>query len=183
MQLISTIFSVITFLVNKINNEIQLVNSIFDFYPKKRKISLKYQLQKTSTNDSPSLIRNKQYFQKLSNFPSNDKNNTIFDMSKHNLIIFNNIDNSSKSIYNHKPKKQINNNNKISYEGEIKNNININKKNVSKKDKDSFNDKSLNKKTKLSHKNNNLNKNKIKSKSTLFEITSENADEIWKKKC
>ena len=46
MQLISTIFSVITFLVNKINNEIQLVNSIFNFYPKKRKISLKYQLQK-----------------------------------------------------------------------------------------------------------------------------------------
>ena len=181
MQLISTIFSVITFLVNKINNEIQLVNSVFNFYPKKRKISLKYQLQKTLINDSPSLIRNKQYFQKLPNISSNDKNNTILDMSKHNLIIFNNIDNSSKSIYNHKPKKQINNNNKISYEGEIKNNININKKNVSKKDKDSFNDKSLNKRTKLSHQNNNLNKNKIKSKSTLFEITSEKADEIWKK--
>ena len=38
MQLISTLFSFITFLINKINNEIQLVNSIFNFYPSKRRI-------------------------------------------------------------------------------------------------------------------------------------------------
>ena len=180
MQLISTIFSVITFFVNRINNEIQLVNSIFNFYPKKRKISLKYQLQKTSTNDSPSLIRNKQYFQQFPNIPSNDKNNTILDLSKHNLIIFNNIDNSCKSISYHKSKKKINNN-KILNDGEIKNNINTYKKNISKKDKDSFNDTTLNKRAKLYHKSNNSNKNKIKRKSTLFEKTSENEDEIWKK--
>ena len=37
MQLISTIFSVATFFINKISNEIKLGNSIFNFYPKKEK--------------------------------------------------------------------------------------------------------------------------------------------------
>ena len=180
MQLISTIFSVTTFLLNRINNEIQLVNSIFNFYPKKRRISLKYQLQKSPGNNSPSLIRNKQYFQKFQDDSLNDKNNTILDMSKHNLIIFNNIDNSCKSISNHKPKEQIKNN-KISYNDEIKNNINISKNIISKKGKDSSNNKSLNKKKKSSHKPNKLNKIKIKDKFSLFEKTSENPDEIWKK--
>ena len=180
MQLISTIFSVTTFLLNRINNEIQLVNSIFNFYPKKRRISLKYQLQKSPGNNSPSLIRNKQYFQKFQDDSLNDKNNTILDMSKHNLIIFNNIDNSCKSISNHKPKEQIKNN-KISYNEEIKNDINISKNVISKKGKDSSNNKSLNKKKKSSHKPNKLNKIKIKDKFSLFEKTSENPDEIWKK--
>ena len=180
MQLISTIFSVTTFLLNRINNEIQLVNSIFNFYPKKRRISLKYQLQKSPGNNSPSLIRNKQYFQKFQDDSLNDKNNTILDMSKHNLIIFNNINNSCKSISNNKPKEQIKNN-RISYNDEIKNNININKNIISKKGKDSSNNKSLNKKKKSSHKPNKLNKIKIKDKFSLFEKTSENPDEIWKK--
>ena len=180
MQLISTIFSVTTFLLNRINNEIQLVNSIFNFYPKKRRISLKYQLQKSPGNNSPSLIRNKQYFQKFQDDSLNDKNNTILDMSKHNLIIFNNINNSCKSISNNKPKEQIKNN-KISYNDEIKNNINISKNKISKKGKDSSNNKSLNKKKKSSHKPNKLNKIKIKDKFSLFEKTSENPDEIWKK--
>jgi hypothetical protein len=180
MQLISTIFSMTTFLLNRINNEIQLVNSIFNFYPKKRRISLKYQLQKSPGNNSPSLIRNKQYFQKFQDDSLNDKNNTILDMSKHNLIIFNNIDNSCKSISNHKPKEQIKNN-KISYNEEIKNDINISKNIISKKGKDSSNNKSLNKKKKSSHKPNKLNKIKIKDKFSLFEKTSENPDEIWKK--
>ena len=42
---------------NRLNNDIQLVNSIFNFYPKKRKISLKYQLQKLKSPkiESPTL--------------------------------------------------------------------------------------------------------------------------------
>ena len=37
MQLISTIFSIITFLSNKIDHEVRLVNSIFNFYPNQKK--------------------------------------------------------------------------------------------------------------------------------------------------
>jgi hypothetical protein len=37
MQLISTIFSIITFLSNKIDHEVKIVNSIFNFYPNKKK--------------------------------------------------------------------------------------------------------------------------------------------------
>jgi len=46
MQLISTIFSIITFLSNKIDHEVRLVNSIFNFYPNQKKITLKHKLQK-----------------------------------------------------------------------------------------------------------------------------------------
>ena len=50
MQLISTIFSIITFLTNKIDQEVQLVNSLFNFYPKLRKLSLKHQLKRIVNN-------------------------------------------------------------------------------------------------------------------------------------
>jgi hypothetical protein len=41
MQLISTIFTIITFLTNKLGYEMKLANSLFNFYPKERKISVK----------------------------------------------------------------------------------------------------------------------------------------------
>jgi hypothetical protein len=45
MQLISTIFKIITLLSNKLGYEIKMVNSLFNIYPKKNKIKLKYRLQ------------------------------------------------------------------------------------------------------------------------------------------
>ena len=66
MQLISTIFSIITFLSNKIDHEVRLVNSIFNFYPNQKKITLKHKLQKfTMSND---FQNNKKYsFSKVRN--------------------------------------------------------------------------------------------------------------------
>ena len=93
MQLISAIFSFITFLVNKMNIETQLVNSIFNFYPKKRKISLKYKLQNNYSYQSPDFL-----FNKMPNINIDKKRNTILDVNKSNLNLFINIDQSSKSI-------------------------------------------------------------------------------------
>ena len=41
MQLISTIFTILTFLTKTLMHQLKLVNDIFDFYPKQNKISLK----------------------------------------------------------------------------------------------------------------------------------------------
>ena len=188
MQLISTLFSFITFLINKINVEIKLVNSIFNFYPKKNRIALKYHLQNISSSDSPSLRNRPLNFPKYQNIPlSNEKSNTILDMSKHNLIIFNNLERSCKSINFHKPKKK-NTANRIAYESDLKNNLskkyNLKKDKEKDKDNDSSNDISKNnEKTKISHLTNGQNRDKvkIKTKSTLFEKNIDNIDETWKK--
>ena len=45
MQLLSTIFTITTLLSNKLGYEIKLVNSLFNFYPSKRQISLKHELK------------------------------------------------------------------------------------------------------------------------------------------
>ena len=165
MQLISTFFSFITFLLNKINSEIQLVNNIFNFYPKKRRISLKYQLHQNYPNNTP-VFKNRPNFQKSSPIiSSEEKNNTIFDMSKNNLILFDNINRSFQSINQNEQKSIIN--------------IKSNKSNpiYLRMDKDSYNNK--NDKTKICK--NNHNKKQIKTKSTLFEKTELNEDQIWKK--
>ena len=67
MQLISTIFSIITFLTKKIDHEVQIVNSIFNFYPKKKKISLKHQFHKISTQSSNFKNNRNFSFQKVKN--------------------------------------------------------------------------------------------------------------------
>ena len=170
MQLISTLFSFITFLINKINTEIQLVNSIFNFYPRKKRISLKYQLQKNYSTNSPSL-RAKNNLQKSQIITSEEKNNTILDMSKNNLILFNNIDQSFKSINQFNPKNV--NNSKL--------NKNNHKNDFIIRDKDSSNDKNDSIKISKINNVNNTNIKKIKSKTTLFEKTGDNKDEIWKK--
>ena len=178
MQLISTIFSIITFFINKLNTEIQMVNSIFNFYPKKRKISLKYKLQKIT--DYQNLKNKSNYILKIPNITSEKKNNTVLDMSKNNLILFNNIDISSNSI-NNNPKKFPLLNKKL-YESDIKNNYH--KKLNFKKEKDSSNDISKNNKSKISYltyKNYLSNKNQIKHKETLFQKSDQNMDEICKK--
>ena len=170
MQLISTIFSFITFMVNRIKNEIQLVNSIFNFYPKKRKISLKYQL-KNNYSFKSSIFKD-QLFSKINDINVEEKNNSILDMSKYNLIIFNNLDHSCKSFEHHTPKNiiKINGN---SNDIEIKKN-NIKTFNI-KRNKAFTND--INKR----NKKNNINKKELKSKSTLFEKSEEKNDKIWKK--
>ena len=58
MQLISTIFKIVSLLCNKLDYEMKLINSLFNIYPNKNKITLKNILQK-KINDYP---ENKQTF-------------------------------------------------------------------------------------------------------------------------
>ena len=184
MQLISTLFSIITFFINKLNNEINIVNSIFNFYPKKRIISLKYKLHKIMINTSSRNTKNKMnYIQKTQNLISEDKNNTILDMSKHNLMFYNTIEKSSKSIRSINNPKKLNLINNKSYNGD-KSSF-VQKKINSKKEKDISKNMIKHNKSKisyLSNKNNDIKKNQIKNNETLFEKSEQNTeDDIWKK--
>ena len=58
MQLIATIFKIITLLSNKLNSEIKIVYSLFNIYPEKNRITLKSTL-KNKLND---FSENKKYF-------------------------------------------------------------------------------------------------------------------------
>ena len=61
MQLIATLFKIMTFLINKLNYELKMVNSLFNIYQEKKEIMLKYKFQKTLNNDKKgfTLYRNK----------------------------------------------------------------------------------------------------------------------------
>ena len=101
MTLISTLFSIITFLTNKIDYEVRLVNNIFNFFPKKRKISLKHKLQKFTNEYSG--IQNNSYISinKIQNSSQSidKKGNSIIEINKSNLIPMNNIEISSPSFH------------------------------------------------------------------------------------
>ena len=99
MQLISTIFSIITFLSNKIDHEVRLVNSIFNFYPNQKKITLKHKLQKFYIGND--LKNNKNYsFSKVRNesISMSNKRNTIINVNKNNVFQVYSNDVSSPSI-------------------------------------------------------------------------------------
>ena len=94
MQLISTIFSIITFLTNKIDMEVQLVNNLFNFYPKKKKLSLKHKLQQLTIDPDP--YNNSKYsFQKMKNTNTNISfKNSMLNKSKKNSLLEINKSNS-----------------------------------------------------------------------------------------
>ena len=99
MQLISTIFSIITFLSNKIDHEVKIVNSIFNFYPNKKKISLKHKLQKFPIGND--LHNNNNYsFSKVRNesISMSNKRNSILNAHKNNVFQIYSNDISSPSI-------------------------------------------------------------------------------------
>ena len=99
MQLISTIFSIITFLSNKIDHEVKLVNSIFNFYPNKKKITLKHKLQKFPIGND--FHNNMDYsFSKVRNesISMSNKRNSILNAHKNNVFQIYSNDISSPSI-------------------------------------------------------------------------------------
>ena len=102
-NLISTIFSIITFLTNKIDHEVKIVNSLFNFYPNKRKIALKHQIQNISL-ESPFGNKDRNFsLQKLRdvNLSLNKKINYSLNRNNNNninIIHANNNDNSSQQI-------------------------------------------------------------------------------------
>ena len=157
MQLISTIFSVITFLTNKIEYEVKLVNSLFNFYPEKRKISLKHQIQKIAIDFSKNY--KKFTFQKMKNssLSLNPKKNLGFNNNKDKLAHLYN-DNSSQSIDIAKKQNLINGN--LS-DNNNKNSIINNKKDIESLDEN-------NNKSKGIFLNVGVNSNMIYKKKSIF---------------
>jgi hypothetical protein len=83
MQLISTIFTILTFLTKTIIHQLKLVNDLFDFCPKQKKISLKYDFQKLFLNPSINNKKNDNYSSKKLKKISSDKySNSIFKYKK-----------------------------------------------------------------------------------------------------
>jgi hypothetical protein len=97
MQLISTLFKIISLLFNKMSYEIKLVNNLFNIYPNEKKITLKHKLQK-KIND---ILENKQntvlYRTKKVNFSSLD-NGQVYGIDKNNVNRLNAEDYFLKSI-------------------------------------------------------------------------------------
>ena len=179
MQLISTIFSILTFLTNKIEYEVQMVNSLFNFYPKKRKISLKHRILKLLI-ESPSISLNNRHLsiQKSRNPNiSLEKNNINTDNNKNNIMQINNNDNSSQSIDIIKKQNCLN--------GKLKeNNININNIKRYKKDKELSNEDNNNNKSKIAFLtlgNNNNKRKSIFKKSIIIKKKTTIMDDINKK--
>ena len=69
MQLISTVFKIISFLSNRLGYEIKMVNSLFNIYPENKKISLKYKL-----------------FDKLNNSPEEKQGFALYRTKKNSFI-------------------------------------------------------------------------------------------------
>ena len=110
MQLISTIFSIITFLSNKIDHEVRLVNSIFNFYPNQKKVTLKHKLQKFYIGHD--LKNNKNYsFSKVRNesISMSNKRNSIINVNKKNVFQVYSNEVSSPSIVIIRKKENVHN--------------------------------------------------------------------------
>jgi hypothetical protein len=87
MQLISTIFKILTLLSNKLGYEIKMVNSLFNIYPKRNKIKLKYRLQ-NKFDDKKDKLSTKQfslYRIKNSTLSSNNNKIAIHGIDKHSV--------------------------------------------------------------------------------------------------
>ena len=135
MQLIMTIFKIITLLSNKLGYEIKMVNSLFNIYPENKKISLKYKLHK-KFNDSPekkqgfALYRTKN----SSEFSPVSNNSEIKGIDRNSVNRLNINDYLIKSIHIHKNFNNIENQNKIY---NFNNPLEDNKIQIDKKSKDS----------------------------------------------
>lgn len=97
MQLLSTIFTFTTLLSNKLGYEIKLVNSIFNFYPKKRQISLKHELKGKVID-----------FQNNSISQNFSEVNASKDNKEKNFFKSNNINIKKNNISNKNKDKRIN---------------------------------------------------------------------------
>ena len=98
MQLLSTIFTFTTLLSNKLGYEIKLVNSLFNFDPKKRQISLKHELKGKIIELENNIVR-----KNLSQIDA-VKNNKENDIIKYNNI---NIKKNSNNISDKNKNKNI----------------------------------------------------------------------------
>ena len=107
MQLISTVFTIITLLTNKFQYEFKLVNSLFNFYPNKRKISVKREFSKLFD-----FLDSSNYDKHLFNYPANKMHKTEISHNCTNNIMINHLNkNSSSIVVEHENIKKYNKNN------------------------------------------------------------------------
>ena len=138
MQLMNTVFLLISLLINKLDAELKILNSIFNFNIKEDKVSLKYQTLNSlySSNDSK-FVKNFEANISSKNKSSNTKDSEINDNS--NLYLILNKNNNNKNQEN---LLNINKNLKILEESKNKENSNINKykkeENVVQNQKENF---------------------------------------------
>lgn len=116
MQLMNTVFLLVSILINKINSEIKIVNSIFNFDLNRNKITLKYNTFQTL--NTLSIPQNKGIIttKRLKNTKTNE---SIYNKSINNLII------KTNSLYSYK----MNDKNKIKKNFSHKLDINKSKNN------------------------------------------------------
>jgi hypothetical protein len=137
MQLISTVFTITTILANKLMYEVKIANSLFNFYPTKRKISVKSEFTKLidclnnknkdnsllfkNSNNNSSNINNKEIGRNFNNktmFNSSNRNRNNSFMINHqrNNNSFNpNIDPNNLNVFINSSKILKLNNYSINY--------------------------------------------------------------------
>ena len=129
MQLISTIFTIVTFLTNKLESEIKLSNSLFNLYPKKGKICVKSEfsnLIESINNDNN--IKYNSHFNNNKNISKNQENNKNNQNSKKDIVEFSNINGPTILKINNSVEKNINNKSNLKINSIIEDNKNNNNK-------------------------------------------------------
>ena len=147
MQLMYTFFLLIALLVNKIDSELKIINSIFDFSLKRNKIVLKFQnletlnttnIYKLNTNLLSSKTKEIKNIKSLESSENNKSNYNLIIRNNNSKTIASSINNSSinkkripkNNSYTIKLSKNKNTNNKSNYinpfNGQKINNINSN---------------------------------------------------------
>ena len=103
MQLIATIFKIITFLSNKLSYELKMVNSLFNIYPEKKEIILKYKYQNLLNNEKKGFRLYRTKKNSLSPISNNYKikgiDNNVNRLNINDYIIHSvNIDNKNNNL-------------------------------------------------------------------------------------
>ena len=119
MQLMNTVFLLITSIINKINSEIKIINSIFNFNIKENKMILKL---KTFRGSSKILNITNNFNNAKKGFSSNIVTNNNIEnenKSKNNLIMKDNTNNNISSLNAFDNIKNRNNNNTLKRQSKI----------------------------------------------------------------
>ncbi len=124
MQLMNTVFLLISLLMNKLDAELKILNSIFNFNIKEKKLTLKYRsLNSLYFSNESKLAKNIEINTSSKNKNSNSKDSEINENSNLYIILNNNKNqenqiNKNKNLKTFEESKNIENSNIIKYKKE-----------------------------------------------------------------
>ena len=124
MQLMNTVFLLISLLMNKLDAELKILNSIFNFNIKEKKLTLKYRsLNSLYSSNESKLAKNIEINTSSKNKNSNSKDSELNDNSNLYIILNNNKNqenqiNKNKNLKTFEESKNIENSNIIKYKKE-----------------------------------------------------------------